>query len=139
MFALTATVTKTATKPAIAIPPIKMAAVQLPEQAVYGAVIAGLAFVLFILLIIYIVRKMPKKKEAKLLTPEEMQAKHIKDLKDALVKELRGTSKQNWIMIILTVVFIAVTIFGGSILLVFSRIPSLAAQTAGFFRSLVGR
>ena len=111
------------TKPAISLPSLKtLSTVQLPQQAVFGAIISGLALVLFIILLIYVIKKPSKKLEEKPLSPEELQIKHIKELKDALVKELRGTSKQNTVMIILTIIFILVTIFGSSIFILFKKI-----------------
>jgi len=133
--------TTTATKPVTALPSLGAAmAPQLSQQAIYGIGVAALAVILFFLLLIYITRKPHKKKaESKVLTPTEIQAKHIQDLKDALVKELRGTSKQNTIMILLTIVFILVTLFGGSVLLAFNKIPGLAIGLAKFLKTISGK
>ena len=44
--------------------------------------------------------------------------KAIMDLKEALVEEMRGTSKQNMVMIWLTIAFILVTIIGTAVSLI---------------------
>jgi hypothetical protein len=135
--------TITATKSAVALPPLNAVKFSLPPQSLYGAIIAGLALFLAALLIIYFTKsasKAPKKPKAKPLSGEDLQIKHLKDLKDALVKELRGTSKQNTIMIVLTVLFIAVTVFGGGfVMVVFKKAPLLAGQVLGFLKGLIGR
>jgi len=80
-------------------------------------------------------------KEVKEKTKEQETHDVIKELKEALVKEMRGSSFQNWIMIILTVIFISVSVFGGRIFIVIIEKAgnfetSIFGSVVDFFKSL---
>jgi len=81
---------------------------QLPSNIMLAvAVVAGFIVLMFLWFFISDFFKHEKKEHKAPETHEVLQ-----DLKQALVKEMKGTSNQNWIMIILTVVFIAVSVLG---------------------------
>ena len=134
--------TITATKPAISIPGLEKAPelakfLNAPPVALGGALVA-VAFVVFLMLLTYLFKAAPKPEPKKEDKNDELHL-HIKELKEALVAEMRGTSKQNWIMIWLTLIFIVVTLFSGSIIVLFNKLPNLAADTFSFFKAILGR
>lgn len=127
--ALTATSTTPAqAKTGFAVP--KLFIPELPPVVIPGWIALLFMLALIVGLIIYVKVKFFRKEVEKIApqktkTLEEELPKNIKDLKEALVKEMRGTSRQNWIMIVLTIVFILVSISGGAIFIIFQKIPSL--------------
>ena len=73
-------------------------------------------------------------------TPQEM----IRDLQRSMVKEMKGTSKQNWIMIILTIIFISVSMFGGEYILdlvrkIFIKSSAEAPAVIEKVKSVIGK
>jgi Ca2+/Na+ antiporter len=140
-------ITITATKPVIALPggikpPEEMVKLLHSPQIIAGLILVAVAFVAFIILVIYLVRHLPKetqKEEKKKRVKEPDVNIHLRELREALVQEMRGTSKQNTIMIWLTVIFIIVTLFGGSILVSLGKLPNLAGDVLRLIRGLLGR
>lgn len=139
-------ITITATKPAISIPaiepPAEMVKLLHSPQIIAGLALVAVAFAAFVILVIYLLRHLPKdtqKEERRKRVKEPEVSFHIKELKEALVQEMRGTSKQNTIMIWLTIIFITVTLFGGSILVALNNLPNLAGDILRLVRGLLGR
>jgi predicted RND superfamily exporter protein len=120
--------------------------IQISQRALMMAGIAAAAILLLILLVRIVKRlrkgakkvKVEPKAKKKAHKPGELHV-HIKELKEAMIAEMRGTSKQNWIMIMLTVVFITVSVFSAYVLKFFGQLPDVIAGAAGFLKSLVGR
>jgi len=77
-------------------------------------------------------RRIQKKKRRKKMSAQALVA----ELHEALIDEMRGTSRQNWIMIVLTIVFITVSIFSGSIYILITQMPEKAAGIFEGIRSL---
>ena len=117
--------------------------IQVSQRFLMMAGIAAAAILLFILLLRIIKRL---KRGAKKIKAEPKASKkahkqgelhvHIKELKEAMIAEMRGTSKQNWIMIALTVVFITVSVFSAYVLKFFGQLPDMIAGAAGFLKEL---
>jgi|GEM_PF-2332202 len=63
----------------------------------------------------------------------------IAELHQTLITEMRGTSKQNWIMIMLTVVFITVSIFSSVLLSFFIQTPQIFSEWLQSIMSLFGK
>jgi len=139
-------ITITTTNPAIALtkihPPEEMEKLIHSPQIIAGIVLVGVAFIAFIILVGYLAKHLPKeahREEKRKAAKEPEMSAHIKELKEALVQEMRGTSKQNTIMIWLTIIFIIVTLFGGSILVALGKLPNLAGDIMRLIRGLLGR
>ncbi len=78
------------------------------------------AFVVLFLLIIFINFLFKEQEELKVKkhrepTPHEL----IIDMQQKLIEEMRSASHQNWIMITLTIIFILVSIIGGTVVVRF--------------------
>jgi|GEM_PF-5686108 len=99
-----------------------------------GLSILGIAAVFFLLFILFIriMRRASKKHKVAASAKKKQHKKedmhlHMKELKEAMIAEMRGTSKQNWIMIALTIVFITVSIFNRQALIFFTNLFSSLA------------
>ena len=110
-------------------------------QVLLGVALLFVAFILFVTILTLIARRHPEPAEKKKKEPKESEeARHLKELKEILLKELRGTSKQNWIMIILTIVFISVTVLGGGIIMsFFNETQGLLLNVSKLLKSLVAK
>jgi len=115
--------------------------ISVPEASLHiiiGVVTIVLVFILFIGFLRHVAKATIETEAKQEEHPVELHL-HIKELRDAMVAEMRSTSRQNWIMILLTIIFITVSIFSGSILILFRRIPSLATYVTDFVKSLIGK
>ena len=63
----------------------------------------------------------------------------VTELHETLITEMRGTSKQNWIMIVLTVIFITSSVFSSVILRFIQNIPSIVSPWINSIMSLIGK
>ncbi len=109
----------------------------------------GLIVLVFLLLTILLrlvkrfraIDKKQKEKKSVLKKKDEKVDPHIfiAELHQTLITEMRGTSKQNWIMIVLTIVFITVSIFSSVLLSFFIQTPQIFYQWIQSIMSLFGR
>ena len=105
------------------------------------------AFLLFVIFMRIIMRFIAIEKKRQVPRPQlKRQRKKkidshviVSELHQSLITELRGTSKQNWIMIVLTVVFITVSVFSTIILGFFREIPSFIAPWINSITSMFGK
>jgi len=93
------------------------------------AVCAVLAFFVVFIVLLMITGYVGGEKEVNKENKTDISHKLIVDMQKALVKEMRGTSMQNWLMIILTILFIAVTVFGGSFFIVLTNKAKMSATS----------
>jgi len=77
--------------------------------------IAAVFGLLFLFISLFLIFSSQRSEEKEHKSPETH--KMIMELQKTLIQEMKGTSKQNTLMIILTIIFILVTITGGGIFL----------------------
>lgn len=110
----------------------------------------GVAVLVLLLLIIFFrfikrFRSIEKEEKIKKLIKKKGKSKKadphifVTELHQTLITEMRGTSKQNWIMIILTVVFITSSMFSSVILRFFQNLPSIVSPWINSIMSLTGK
>ena len=128
---ITISTTKSAISIAISVP-------QISVHIVLGAITATLVIILFIGFLRHIAKATREAEAKQEQHPVELHV-HIKELREALVAEMRSTSRQNWIMILLTIIFITVSIFSGSIYILFTKMPSFADKIIDFVKSLISK
>lgn len=107
--------------------------------------IALLFFILTVLLRLVrrfkAIDKKQKEKKSAAKKKDEKVDPHIfiAELHQTLITEMRGTSKQNWIMIMLTIVFITVSIFSSVLLSFFIQAPDILSAWIQSIMSLFGK
>ena len=113
---------------------------QIPQNVLLALIVVGAVLVLLFILFLITDVVSTEAKEHRMPDSHKL----IMDLQKTMVKEMRGTSTQNWIMIILTIIFISVSVLGGGVFLgMFDKLGSLATsyfpQLIDQIKALIGR
>ena len=123
---------------------------QMPDNVIMALIAVAAVFAaIVIFLVIYVITDFVRTEQVEHHAPDSH--KLILDLQKTLIDEMKGTSKQNKLMINLTIVFIIITILGimASVLGpersvtaakdIGSSISSLFSNTLGGFRKASGK
>jgi hypothetical protein len=121
-----------------------------PQQIAIGA--AVFAAIFFLILVFRVLSRFTSirkedKKEVKVPKPKKPKEPDphsvVAELQRALISEMKGTSRQNTIMIALTIVFIVTSVvataFSAQLSKILAHTPSLAQQLINSVKSLLGK